>query len=285
MPNLQQLLNRTTFALKRRMAIAACEHLPVIERVELAFSRGLNSAALLSPRIQSSGSDFLKMQFAGFIFQMPCPAGLAERQLQREHFSQVVAETFIDPLFFAGPVIVRPGDTVLDLGGNIGTTAAFFSRQVGRGGRVYAFEPCVPEVLAHNISLNQLANVEVLPLAVGDSCATAQMSVGASGMDSTLVQKLAWHTETKTVSVVTLDSFVSERKIKRVDFIKMDIEGAEESAILGARELIRRDKPKWTISSYHTDFKGDKQHPKLLTLLKNLGYTVKELPGFHIYAY
>ena len=76
--------------------------------------------------------------------------------------------------------------------------------------------------------------------------------------------------EHRRVPVITIDGYVREHGIERVDFIKADIEGAEELAIRGARDTIARFKPKWTISSYHTDLAGDKQHPKLLALLKEL---------------
>jgi len=85
--------------------------------------------------------------------------------------------------------------------------------------------------------------------------------------------------------MTTVDRFVEERGLAQVDFIKCDIEGAEELAIRGAEKTIERFRPKWTISSYHTDPSGDAQHPKLVSLLTELGYTVRTVGGHHIYAH
>ncbi|MGZ3693918.1 MAG: FkbM family methyltransferase [Bdellovibrionota bacterium] len=272
-------------AVQRRSSIAACPHLRLGHRLRLALSLRPNTCAAVKSIVDDSREEELSVRFAGFEFRAPCPSDLAGKQTSLEHFSQVIAETFIAPLHFLGPVRISAGDIVFDLGGNIGTTAALFSQLTGSMGKVYAFEPCVPETLLKNSSLNRLGNLEVFPLAVSDSCGLARMSVGHSGMDSTLGQPLGWHSEAKEVATTTLDHFIREQKIQRVDFVKMDIEGAEENALRGAEELIRRFRPKWSISSYHNDFSGEKQHPKLMALLKSYEYTVEEIPGFHIFAY
>lgn len=53
------------------------------------------------------------------------------------------------------------------------------------------------------------------------------------------------------VKTMTIDSFVEKERIERVDFIKIDTEGAEREIIKGARETIKRFKPKMAISAYH----------------------------------
>lgn len=277
-------LNKLQFTLRRRSGIARCPHLFWATGLKLAFSRHLNTSKSVLPLIRTTKDGQFRVEFAGFIFEVPCPEGIESQITVREHFSQVLAETFISPLFFHGDVSLQSGNTVLDLGGNIGTTAALFSQVVGSGGKVYAFEPSVPNVLEHNRVLNSGSNVEVISVAVSDRIGTSKMSMGPSGMDSTIVKNLDWHSRAKEIPTVTLDHFIEEKKISRVDYIKMDIEGAEESAIRGAIRLIRRDRPKWSISSYHTDFVGEKQHSKLVQLLGSLDYEVKEIPGFHIFA-
>jgi FkbM family methyltransferase len=73
------------------------------------------------------------------------------------------------------------------------------------------------------------------------------------------------------ISTITIDAFVARRNIEKIDFIKMDIEGAETFALKGSIETIRKFKPKLAISVYHslTDFF---EIPKFIDEL-NLGYT------------
>ena len=65
----------------------------------------------------------------------------------------------------------------------------------------------------------------------------------------------------------------------------MDIEGTEELAIRGAKKLIDKYRPKWSISSYHIGFDNEPQHDKLVTLLKENRYKIEEIKGSHIYAW
>ena len=202
--------------------------------------------------------------------------------------TQVLAETFLFPAFFSKEVTVRPGDTVLDLGGNIGTTALLFSKQVGEHGRVFAFEPVVHAVLRENLAKNGVRNAEVIPKGVSSETGTARIEISDFCLDSSLVhreEKVDHYRESRDVELIRLDDFVAERKLDRVDFIKMDIEGAEEMALCGARETIERFRPKWSISSYHTDFSGEPQHEKLLRILRGHGYRIRTEKNRHIYAW
>jgi hypothetical protein len=65
----------------------------------------------------------------------------------------------------------------------------------------------------------------------------------------------------------------------------MDIEGAEELALKGAKNIIKKFRPKWSISSYHIDFNNEPQHNKLVKLLKDYGYKIEEEKGHRIWAW
>ena len=58
-------------------------------------------------------------------------------------------------------------------------------------------------------------------------------------------------TNGKTIDITSIDKFISDNKIEHVDFIKMDIEGAELSALKGLEETIKKFKPKLAICVYH----------------------------------
>ncbi|MFT3785117.1 MAG: FkbM family methyltransferase [Tepidisphaeraceae bacterium] len=203
--------------------------------------------------------------------------------------TQVLMETYIFPTFFEGPIIAQPGQIVLDLGANIGTTTMLFSDLVGPHGRVIAFEPIMHETLRRNLKENGALNTFVHAAAVWDKAGSTVFKVS----DNTLLSRVdaqqppegtTW-TEQREVPLVRLDDLCEQQRWPRVDLVKVDIEGAEENALRGALNLIKRFKPKWSISSYHTDFTGEKQHPKLVALLTSLGYTVKQKGTSHIWAW
>ena len=185
---------------------------------------------------------------------------------------------------------LSPGDVVLDLGGNIGTSAMHFAPLVQPGGKIYSFEPITHAITQHNIGANGLNDVvEVVPKAVADREGEIEFDTNDSYIDSSFTRVLhdpdAANRRSVKAPVTTVDAFVAERKLGRVDLIKMDIEGAEELAMEGAVETIRRFKPRWTISSYHLDQHDERQHPKLVAKLKEHGYAVREVGQKHIYAW
>lgn len=196
----------------------------------------------------------------------------------------IIDEAFARPSeFFSPSVNVGPGDVVLDLGGNIGTSALLFSRLVGPEGRVFSFEPAFGDVLLRNLAENGAHNVQLVEAAVSDCSGEAKFVVTDGGIDSQFGK--ATHPQARTVRVTTLDEFVEQQGLSRVDFIKMDIEGAEELAIRGAVQTIRRFRPNWSVASYHLDRAREHQHPKLVALLREQGYTVEERARQHIYAH
>lgn len=144
-------------------------------------------------------------------------------------------------------------DIVIDAGACWGDTALFFSNAVGKNGKVYSYEfvPSNLEVFQKNLSLNPelMKRVELVNHPVWK---TSEVDIyytnnGPSSLVST--EKFEnFHGRTKTLSI---DDLVTQRNIQRVDFIKMDIEGAEPFALEGARQTLIKYKPKLAISIYH----------------------------------
>lgn len=190
----------------------------------------------------------------------------------------ILRESYLRPDYFSPEVRIAPGDRVLDLGGNIGTTALAFSRLAGPTGQVYTFEPVTDDVLRRNVQANRVTNVHVLATAVADRCGEAEIEISGCGIDSSIARSPGGSRPAlkRKVPLTTVDRFVEQEGLDRVDFIKMDIEGAEELALRGSAQVIERFRPRWTIASYHTDHVGEKQHPKLLKLLRDFGYQTAE---------
>jgi FkbM family methyltransferase len=147
------------------------------------------------------------------------------------------------------------GDIVIDAGACWGETSLYFAHEVGSSGSVYSFEfiPSNLAVLKKNLRNNAhiATNVTIVEHPVWrDSGLVLYYSDDGPGSRVTAdhTKHEAWD---GTVSTVAIDQFVSGRSLPRVDFIKMDIEGAELAALQGAEESIRKYRPKLAISLYH----------------------------------
>lgn len=135
--------------------------------------------------------------------------------------------------------VVRPGDVVVEAGANIGGHTILFSKLVGNGGRVVAFEPqrLIYQMLCGNLAINSLENVWALQVALGDkeetaSVETVPMNVGGATLCNASPGR-------EVFPVQTLDQY----HLPRVDFIKADVEGYEGKLLAGARETIDRCRP------------------------------------------
>lgn len=189
--------------------------------------------------------------------------------------------------FFWGPVAVQRGDVVFDVGGNLGTSAMIFAGHTGPRGRVYSFEPVFHDLLRRNVRENEHDNIQVVPNGVSREVGIEEFGITDLGIDSR-ADPLGHGGIRRSIDMLTLDHFAEQEDLERVDFVKMDIEGAEEAALEGAERLIARDRPKWSIASYHNDcgfLGGHAQHPKLLHLLRRHGYRMREVAQRHIYAW
>jgi len=138
---------------------------------------------------------------------------------------------------------VKPGMTVVDIGAHIGYFARVLSKLVGRAGAVYAFEPDEANFKMLKSNTEHLKNVKTYQLAVSDRRGSVDfyLSGGRSGNHSTIAG-VVLDQKKVTVEAVDLDSFFVDAKIQRVDFIKMDIEGAEGQAIQGMFNLLKKNK-------------------------------------------
>lgn len=138
-------------------------------------------------------------------------------------------------------------DIVIEAGANMGSETLLISKLV-KDGHVYGFEPnpYTFERLKINTSVNELKNVSIYDIALGEKDNSIQFNIYPrdfcnSGMSS----KYMATSQTRKIDVVqkTLDSFVKENKLTKVDFIKMDIQGAEMDMLMGANDTITRFKP------------------------------------------
>lgn len=150
---------------------------------------------------------------------------------------------------------VRNGDIVLDCGAHVGS---FVRRALDLGAfTVVAIEPSTIKIAALRKNFEREVQAGIVRLAqigVWDREDKLWLS-GPANMTNSFVHSdiTAGATQGEWVRVTTIDALVDELRLPRVDFIKMDIEGAETRALLGARNTIRRFRPFLAIATEHTD--------------------------------
>ena len=162
--------------------------------------------------------------------------------------------------------VIRPGMVALDVGANVGSYAILLGQWVGAGGKVFAFEPAsaVHAGLVEHIGLNQLKDiVHPVAAAVGDQEGLAPFVAASTAGEGRLASSSEF--SSGSVRMVTIDAFCQAQRINP-DFIKIDVEGWELSALRGARETIRRNRGRLALFV--------EMHPSLWPLL---GITKEEI--------
>lgn len=140
--------------------------------------------------------------------------------------------------------MLKPGMTVLDVGAHHGLYTLLASRCVGRRGRVLAFEPSPRERLRlmKHVRINRCKNVQVDERAAADKAGEAEFYVVDGVRDwgnSLRPPNVAEPMRGMRVTTCRLDDAVAERGIEKVDFIKLDTEGAELAVLEGAQRLLQ----------------------------------------------
>ncbi len=136
--------------------------------------------------------------------------------------------------------IVKPGMNVFDLGANFGWFTLVLSKTVGSSGRVYSFEadPSLVNILKENVKLNNFSNISILPFAVSNKNCVSKFSLNESYDTRNQLEANLPSKNTIDVKVISLDEFCNQENLKRVDFVKMDIEGSEPRALEGMEKII-----------------------------------------------
>lgn len=148
--------------------------------------------------------------------------------------------------------LVKPGDTILDIGANIGSHTLPLARLVGSGGKVFAFEPTnfAYRKLQRNIALNQ----ELSPRIVAEQAmltAPTQTSIPLAFFARWPLRACGEvHTQHKGRlesssggHATTVDEVVHREGIARVALVKLDVDGYESCVLQGATKTLERDRP------------------------------------------
>jgi FkbM family methyltransferase len=171
---------------------------------------------------------------------------------------------------------VGEGETWLDIGAHYGYTAISLCQHVGPGGRVFAFEPmlntagCVTRIAA----LNNLPQLTVIPMALGN-CADMEirsLNVVRGMIDSTLQRQAELKERFVVARLDWLWPRISDQD-RRIDGIKIDVQGMEINVLEGMADAAMRFQPKLLVELH----KGVSR-PKLLDIMSSIGYIPRGIP-------
>ena len=164
---------------------------------------------------------------------------------------------------------IRPGMTVFDIGAHAGYFTLIASKLVGGSGHVVAFEPAPRNLryLRRHLSLNHVSNVTVVEVAVSDRAGVGRFDVGAESSLGRLDPA-----GTMDVRTTTLDELVTGGSVPSPHVLKLDIEGAESDALVGAAAILREARPAIFLATH-----GSSVHDSCLSILRRSGYTVRAL--------
>jgi FkbM family methyltransferase len=172
--------------------------------------------------------------------------------------------------------VPREEDVVIDVGAYTGDTALIFSRLVGEKGRVIAFEPDSHSFrkLVKNIKALRLKNVVALKRLLWSRKAVVKFAeTNAIGSSVFLLEECG---RIRRIRATTLDEEVRRLNLDRVDFIKMDVEGAEIEVLKGARRTLREKTPHLAIATYHV-VRGKQTREEVEKILRRLGYETRTI--------
>lgn len=175
---------------------------------------------------------------------------------------------------------VPEGAVAVDVGAHYGDYALVLATLVGRAGSVLALEPSrsARRVLADNVHLNDAAQILIEPFAAGAVSETAELHHHPDPSRASLGEMGPAGTGSEPVEVRTLDEILDRHGIVRLDFVKIDVEGAELDVLVGARRSIERFRP--VIMFEYQELAAERLgHDPLdaWRYLESLGYSIRAL--------
>ncbi|MGC8976848.1 MAG: FkbM family methyltransferase [Candidatus Ratteibacteria bacterium] len=236
----------------------------------LLFSYGSNFKLKFPIYFKKDEQMLFIIKFADFILPV-LPFEIFDKKEKQKIYENFCREGS----YFYGKVTVKPGDIVIDAGAHMGIFSAVAS---AFGGIVYAFEPIFETRKKYLSKIAELnSKIYIIPLALSNENGEFEIEIPDFGKSvgnlagASIVKKFK-NSKKEKIKTITLDKWVEENKIEKVDFIKADIEGAERMMLEGAKNVLREFAPKLSICIYH--FPDDKEVIKDLILNANPKYKI-----------
>ena len=180
-----------------------------------------------------------------------------------------------------------PGNTVMDIGSNIGEWTLRMANTVGPKGRVFSFEPIpiINQSLKKTLRINNLSQVILSQVALDNCSGNSKFTIPLDKDDRAIhgesrlgKEEGNWNIftevgKTKTIKVktITLDQFASEKSIERLDFVKIDVEGKELHVLEGGKETFSRFTPALILE---VGCEEESDRKRITDLLRTWGYGI-----------
>lgn len=194
----------------------------------------------------------------------------------------VTVEIWYERIYNPDGYSIDQGDLVFDIGANVGNFA-MYAVKTGAS-RVVAFEPVQKnyELMLKNIQNNNMPQVEAHMLAVDGDSGVVTMHMSEVDTAHSITHEAFDQQGDISVEAVTIEQFCQKHSISKIDFLKVDCEGAEyqifekiSDQMLG---LINK------VAIEHHERFVHRDHKEISDRLKNAGFTVIELPDHFIFA-
>jgi len=176
---------------------------------------------------------------------------------------------------------IKPSTVTIDVGANIGYYALYCAK---KGKFVHAIEPvkanCIR--LDENMKLNGYSNYKIYNLAIGSENGLSEFHMSAHsncGRINAEFHEVKNFTSSFQVETMTLDDFCKKEGIKKIDFVKMDVEGYETEIIKGAKKTLENmPKGSMLFVEIHPKYIKDKtQLDSMLKTIEDSGFKVKTM--------
>ena len=246
------------------------------KRDGLFLKRNINFKDFLYSSTKIMGVDkklLLEIHVPNHDYRIHCPLNKEDFIVMTKHEEAIIG-------------LFRPkeGDTVVDVGAHMGRYTITSSKSVGASGKVIAVEahPYNFRILQRNLWLNKLTNVNALNCAVYSKKARLKLylpdedlgyTMHHSLMTNYLSTKYNKEIERRYVEVEadTLDNLLKSRRITTVDWIKIDVEGAEYEVLKGAKEMLSANKPISILVEVH----GKDTYRPTIDLLRSQNFNIE----------
>ena len=178
--------------------------------------------------------------------------------------------------------IVKPGDTVLDIGANIGMVTLWLSTLVGKNGKVHAFEPNpeLQKILEETLAHNQVSNVCLHPFALGVEQGSLELRIPRvnAGAASLIRNRDLINCNIVEVPVRPLSKIVDEEGIKSIRLIKIDVEGFEAEVFKGGQEVLGAIRPEAILFELNERLEKPVYEQPVIKILRDFGYEFFSIP-------